>query len=110
MEIQKKKCSLDEHKDIDSKTFCIKCNIYMCNKCETFHAKLFPNHQIFNSENDINDMFTGFCQEKDHFNKLDFFCKTHNQLCCGLCIAKIIGKHHDCNICKIEEIKDEKIN
>ena len=110
MEIQKKKCSLDEHKDIDSKTFCMQCNIYMCNKCETFHAKLFPNHQIFNSENDTSDIFIGFCKEKDHFKKLDFFCKTHNQLCCGLCIAKIIGKHHDCNICKIEEIKDEKIN
>ena len=114
MEIQKKKCSLDEHKDIDSKIVCIKCNIYMCNKCETFHAKLFPNHQIFNSENDINDIFTGFCKERDHCNKLDFFCKTHNQLCCGVCIAKIkkeeIGKHKDCNVCTIEEIKEEKKN
>ena len=34
MEIQKKKCSLEEHKDIDSKTFCVHCNIYKCNKCE----------------------------------------------------------------------------
>ena len=114
MEIQKKKCSLEEHKDIDSKTFCIKCNIYMCNKCETFHTKLFPNHQIFNSENDTNDIFTGFCKEKEHFNKLDFFCKTHNQLCCGLCITKIqkdeIGKHKDCTVCTIEEIKEEKKN
>ena len=114
MEIQKKKCSLDEHKDIDSKTVCIKCNIYMCNKCETFHAKLFPNHQIFNSDNDINDIFTGFCQEKDHFSKLDFFCKTHNQLCCVACIAKIkmdeIGKHKDCTVCTIKEIKEEKKN
>ena len=114
MEIQKKKCSLEEHKDIDSKTFCVQCNIYMCNKCETFHSKLFTNHQIFNSENDLNDIFTGFCKEKDHFKKLDFFCKTHNQLCCGVCIAKIkkdeIGKHKDCTVCTIEEIKEEKEN
>ena len=82
----------------------------MCNKCETFHAKLFPNNQIFNSENDLNDIFTGFCKEKDHFKKLDFFCKTHIQLCCGVCIAKIICKHNDCNVCTIEEIKDEKKN
>ena len=107
MEIKKKKCSLDEHKDADSKTVCIKCNIYMCNKCETFHAKLFPNHQIFNSENDLNDIFTGFCKEKDHFNKLNFYCKTHNQLCCGVCIAKIkkneIGRHKDCSVCTLKK-------
>jgi hypothetical protein len=45
---------------------------------------------------------------------LDFFCKNHNKLCCGLCIAKIhkedIGKHKDCNVCTIEEIKEEKKN
>ena len=114
MELQKKKCSLFEHKDTDAKIVCVECNIYMCNKCETFHAKLFPNHQIFNSETDINDIFTGFCKEKGHFSQLEFFCKTHNQLCCGLCIARIqkkeIGKHKECNICTIEEIKDEKKN
>ena len=36
MELQKNKCSLNEHKEIDSKLICIECNIYMCNKCETY--------------------------------------------------------------------------
>ena len=112
MEFKKNKCSLDEHKEIDSKTICIKCNIYMCNKCEALHSKLFPNHKIFNSDNNINEIFTGLCKEKDHMNKLQFFCKTHNQLCCVACIAKIqednIGLHKDCKICTLKEIKDEK--
>ena len=112
--MEKKKCSLIEHKDIDSKIYCEECNIYLCNKCENYHIKLFPNHHTFNSDKDINEIFTGFCKEKGHPIKLDFFCKNHNKLCCGLCIAKIqkedIGKHKDCNVCTIEEIKEEKKN
>ena len=114
MDFVRKKCSLDEHKEIDSKTVCIECNIYMCNKCESFHNKLFPTHKIFNSEKDINEIFTGFCKERGHSKELEFFCKTHNQLCCGICIAKIkkeqIGMHKDCSICTIEEIIEEKKN
>ena len=114
MEIKKNKCSLNEHKEIDSKLICIECNIYMCNKCETFHSKLFPNHQTYNSEKNIDEIFTGLCKEKGHMLKLQFFCKTHNQLCCGACIAKIqednIGIHKDCTICTLKEIKEEKKN
>ena len=114
MEIKNKKCSFNEHKEINSNSFCLECKIYMCNKCENLHSQLFLNHQIFNSEKDINEIFTGFCKEEEHVNKLEFFCKNHNQLCCGMCIAKIkknqIGKHKDCEVCTIEEIKDEKRN
>ena len=43
---------------------------------------------------------------------MEFFCKNHNQLCCGLCITKIKGKqyggHADCDVCFIENIKEEK--
>ena len=43
---------------------------------------------------------------------MEFFCKDHNQLCCVSCICKIKekgkGQHKDCNICTIEEIKEEK--
>ena len=114
MENNNKKCSFNEHKEINSNSFCLECKIYMCNKCEILHSQLFPNHQTFNSEKDINEIFTGFCKEEEHSNKLEFFCKNHNQLCCGMCIAKIkkkeIGKHKDCDVCTIEEIKDEKKN
>ena len=46
--------------------------------------------------------------------KLNYFCKTHNKLCCAPFIVKIRGKengqHTDCKICFIEDIKDEKKN
>ena len=62
--MDKNKCSLDEHKEIDSKSICIKCNIYMCNKCESLHSKLFPNHKTFNSEKNINEIFYRVMQRK----------------------------------------------
>ena len=49
-----------------------------------------------------------------YFQKLKFFCKTHNQLCCSICISKIktdeIGNHKDCEVCKIEDVKSEKMS
>jgi len=86
----------------------------MCKKCEIFHSNLFSNHQNFIFQKGDKEIFTGFCQEEDHNNQLEYFCKTHNQLCCAACIAKIIkrknGKHKDCEVCLIEDVKDEKIN
>ena len=115
MEIQKKKCTSKEHRKIDAIIYCNECKIYMCNKCETFHSTLFDNHQTFNLEKNGDAIIMGFCTEKEHNNnKLVFFCKTHNQLCCAVCLCKIkkneIGKHKDCDVCNIEDIKDEKIN
>ena len=110
MEIQKK-CFTDEHKEIDAISYCPECRIYMCNKCDNAHSSLLKNHHPFklNKEEEI---FTGYCLEKDHPNKLEYFCKNHNQLCCGLCIAKLnwkgAGQHKDCDIFFIEDIKEEK--
>ena len=112
MEFQHK-CSFEEHKDIDAIITCPECKIYMCNKCENFHSSLFKNHHPYklNKEEEI---FTGFCKEKNHTMKLAYFCKDHNQLCCAACIAKINnkgdGQHKDCGVCDIESIKDEKKN
>ena len=106
-----KKCSLEKHKEIDAISYCPKCEIYMCNKCENFHSSFFKNHHSYqlNREEEI---FTGFCKEKNHPNKLEYFCKNHNQLCCAACIAKINekgdGQHKDCDVCGLEKIKEEK--
>ena len=114
MEIQKKKCSFQDHLNIVAICYCGECKIFMCNKCETHHSSLFLNHETFNLEKNNEDIFTGFCSEENHKNKLQFFCKVHNQLCCVACISKIkkenFGNHKDCNICTVEEIKDEKLN
>ena len=114
MEIEKIKCSFEDHRNIDAIIYCKKCEIYLCNKCEAHHTKLFKKHQtlILGKETEI--YFTGYCKEENHYDKLEYFCKNHNQLCCSACIVKIKGKgkgqHTDCNICFIEDIKDEMKN
>ena len=112
MENKKIKCSSKEHEEIDANSYCRECKIYICNKCEIIHSKLCQNHNTFVLEKDNDDLFTGYCKEENHNNDLTFFCKTHNQLCCAVCLCVIkkqgIGKHKDCDVCTIEEIKDKK--
>ena len=107
------KCSFEEHKEANAIKFCPECRIYMCNKCENHHSSLFKNHHLYNI-NKGDEIFTGFCKQKGHQNKLRYFCKIHNQLCCVACIAKLNregeGQHKDCDMCYIEEIKEEKMN
>ena len=114
MDIQKEKCSYKEHGEIDAHSYCRECKVYMCNKCEQFHSNLCQNHKYFILDKNITNIFTGFCKEEKHNMELEFYCKTHNQLCCGACIAKIktkyIGKHKDCEIYLLEDIKNDKIN
>ena len=101
------KCSLKKHEEIDAISFCEDCNKNMCQKCHYHHLELFENHYLR-----LLNKFTGICQEENHSDNLDYFCKDHNKLCCVACISKNEGKgnglHKDCNICKIEEIKEEK--
>ena len=115
MDDNNKKCSLEEHKEKDANFYCIQCRVNMCNKCESFHSKLCKKHKVLPLDKNIDEIFTGCCKEKNHNNNiLDYFCKTHNQLCCAECISKIknenIGTHHDCEIDILENIKEEKIN
>ena len=113
MEIQNKKCSSNKH-EINAISYCDLCKIYMCNKCSNLHSELFQNHQALNLNKEMNNIFTGFCKEVTHRGILNYFCKTHNTLCCPACISKIKSKgnglHQDCEVCNIEEIKDEKKN
>ena len=45
---------------------------------------------------------------------LDYFCISHNQLCCAACLSKIKvkgnGKHNKCDVCTIKKIKNKKKN
>ena len=115
MEEGKYFCSSKEHKEIKAKIYCDECKLYMCNKCESFHSKLLQSHKTYDlNNNNISEIFTGFCKEEGHLNKLKFFCKTHNLLCCIECIANIksesLGKHKNCELCFVEDIKDELTN
>ena len=113
MEKNNFKCSLESHKNIIAISFCKECKIYMCNKCERLHSELFPNHsKIEISNKDDQDLMLDICQEKNHGNELNYFCKNHNKLCCIFCISKIknkeIGQHSNCDVCFFEEIEEEK--
>ena len=108
------KCSFKTHKESDAITFCEQCKIFMCNKCLNHHKELFENHQQYKIDKNNNDIFIDICKENGHERKLEFFCKSHDELCCGLCISKLnekgYGQHKDCDICSVENIKEEKKN
>ena len=112
---EENKCPIEEHKGMNIIKFCPECRIFMCNKCENLHSTLFKNHHPYNINiNKDEEIFTGYCKEKNHPNKLEYYCKNHNQLCCANCIAKINeigdGQHKNCDIYIIQKIKDEKKN
>ena len=114
MEIQNRKCSSKDHQEAKAICYCCNCKVYMCNKCENFHSNLLNNHKVFDIEKYLKDTFTGFCNEQNHINELEYFCGTHNTLCCAACIVKVKnknnGKHSDCSIYKVEDIFNEKKN
>ena len=109
------KCSLINHKESDAISFCGECKIYMCNKCDKFHSEMFENHNQIKLEKgkDINELFL-FCNEKNHKDKLKYYCKVHNKLCCAECISKLkdeqYGQHSDCDICFLKDIENDKKN
>ena len=108
------KCSLKKHQENDAISYCPECNIYICNKCASHHSELFENHNNYKLDKNIQEIFSGICKEPNHKNELEFYCKNHNILCCGACLSKIKikgnGQHHDCNVCSIEDIKNDKKN
>ena len=103
-----KKCSSKSHLEINAICFCQECRVYMCDKCKKFHSDLlFTHHQVNldNYDKDINNFFNGICQEENHPNLLEFYCRDHNKLCCAACISKLnknkYGQHKNCNVCII---------
>ena len=111
---KKKKCSLIDHEEIDAIIYCQECKIYMCDKCKSHHSELFNEHHLSNIDEEIYNIYTGICKEKNHSMYLNYFCKNHNQLCCPACLCKIKGKgngkHTDCDVCFIKNIKNKKKN
>ena len=109
-----KKCSFSKHIDINAIYYCQECNVYMCNKCANYHSEFLENHHKYELGKEKKEIFTSFCKEKNHTIKLQFFCQTHNQLCCAACISKIKGEgngqHSDCKVCFIKDIEEEKRN
>ena len=114
MEKINEKCSFIEHNQLDAFYYCKECKVYMCNKCSTHHKGLCKNHQQLNLSKDYEYIYIDICKEENHNLQFEYYCKNHNILCCGLCIAKLKGKgkgqHKDCEIIFLEDIKEEKKN
>ena len=112
MENDNKNCSSEKHKEVKAISYCHDCKVYLCNKCDIFHSELLKNHHSYKIDKDIPEQFSFYCNEKEHNQKLEFFCKNHNKLCCVSCLCKIkggkYGQHTDCDICYIKDIKEEK--
>ena len=100
-------CSMISHSGQKAFRYCCECNIFMCHQCFNHHKGLFSNHHLIDLTQSDENIFIGVCPEENHKNKLEHFCKSHNQLCCSSCIGNN-GKHNKCDICKIEDIKEEK--
>ena len=113
MDNKKQKCSLKKHSEIDAIIFCKECKSYFCNKCQNHHSEIFDGHKTINLNNS-NEIFFDACKESNHCYKLEFYCNTHNALCCLACISRIkedgYGQHSDCDLCHIKYIKNEKKN
>ena len=107
-----KKCSSKKHKEINAISYCENCKIYICNKCQNLHSELFEDHQTYKIDKENPEISFLYCRENGHVDKLRYYCKTHNKLCCSACICKIKddvnGQHSNCEVCIIKEIKDEK--
>ena len=106
MNITNKKCFIENHEN--AVIFCNECKKLLCNKCQHIHSTKNKDHHIISLEEDV---FIDLCFEDDHYNNLEYYCKTHNKLCCKSCIQKNDnnkkGKHFDCDFCSIENIKEE---
>ena len=109
-----KKCSNKKHTEINAVSYCPECNLYLCNKCTAYHIEYLDTHHNYNLDKGNQEIFTGLCKEVNHKNKLEYYCKNHNDLCCAACLCKIKsngnGQHSDCKVCEINEIKEEKEN
>ena len=95
-------------------SYCQECKLFLCNKCLNLHSELYEGHKLYSLDKDINEIFTDICKYESHINKLEFYCKNHNKLCCLACICKITSEgynqHKDCEVCKIKDIEKEKKN
>ena len=85
MEIKTIKCSSKKH-EINATSFCSNCKMFLCNKCLKYHSELHEEHYLIDLDKDLNDIFNDICNIKGHNNKLEFFCKNHNILCCLACL------------------------
>ena len=75
----KKKCSNSKHSESNAISYCTECNLYLCNKCTNNHIEYLETHYINNIDKNNQEIFSGLCQEQNHKNNLEYYCKNHNK-------------------------------
>lgn len=79
-----------KHKDNIANAFCAKCNLYMCDTCESYHESFQPEHQTTKQIIKTND------QCIIHKNqKKAFYCKACDLDLCELCKNSVHQEHAD---------------
>ena len=105
-----KKCS--NHKETEAVIFCQECNKALCNKCKQHHSELFKSHSEDILDKNSTTILSKYCRDEHHNVEFEYFCKTHNQLCCAKCISKFVkkgnAKHNNCDLCLLEDFKAKK--
>ncbi|CAG2186788.1 unnamed protein product [Mytilus edulis] len=102
-------CDICQRMDISkpADAFCPQCEDFLCGACQNYHkvAKLLNSHQTISIVEYMKlPTFIKNVNIKcaDHENIFEFYCKTHDNLCCKQCL---ITSHNDCNeITLIEDL------
>ncbi|CAG2218838.1 unnamed protein product [Mytilus edulis] len=85
--------------------YCPVCEEALCSDCKDHHklAKATKTHQVISIDeyNKLPAFIREIKQQCDeHGDKFEFFCPTHNELCCKRCITTT---HNECKECKVIE-------
>ena len=88
-------CS-EDNRISEAKKFCVECGLHFCEQCVRFHKKIpsLQTHEIVDltegekgqNKEDKAEIPTERCSIH-HGKLIDMFCKDHDVVCCGVCIA-----------------------
>ncbi|XP_071146781.1 uncharacterized protein [Mytilus edulis] len=100
-------CDICQKKHISkaAEEYCPECEEAFCTDCKDHHklAKASKSHQaiLIDEYNNLPPFIREIKQQCDeHGDIFDFFCPTHNELCCKRCITTT---HKECNECIVIE-------
>ncbi|KAL3884098.1 hypothetical protein ACJMK2_030320 [Sinanodonta woodiana] len=90
-----------EHKSEPAVQFCVECKEGLCETCLKFHQKLSATkdhktiniNEISNNLENLLKLGNGFGCPKHASKEIEFFCKTHDIVCCATCL---FNDHREC--------------
>ena len=104
----KRKCS--KHQNAEVVTYYPECKKFCCTECDKLMRELFPEYHPLPIEeaSELTLTFEDRCKEIGHSDcPLNYFCKTHNELCCSECAYSGTGKHRGCAVVRARDMEME---